>query len=233
MQLLEREPALDALGGWFAEARAGRGRLVVVGGEAGVGKTTLVNEFAVRHRQAARVQRGACDALTTPRPLGPLADVARETGNGLGRRIASGAKPYEVADFLLRELRARAPTILVLEDLHWADEATLDVLRLLGRRLEAVAALVLATYRDDGLDRAHPLRIVLGELATAASVDRIRLVPLSPAAVAVLAGPHGVDPDELYRRTAGNPFFVTRCSRPGTRRCPAPCATPSWPGPRG
>ena len=66
MQLLERESALDALGGWFAEARAGRGRLVLVAGEAGVGKTTLVNEFALQHWQVARVLRGACDALTTP-----------------------------------------------------------------------------------------------------------------------------------------------------------------------
>ena len=76
MPLLEREPALDRLGGWFAEARAGRGRLVLVGGEAGVGKTALVDEFVLRHRQVARVLRGACDPLTTPRPLGPLADVA-------------------------------------------------------------------------------------------------------------------------------------------------------------
>ena len=83
MQVLEREPALDALGGWFAEARAGRGRLVLVGGEAGVGKTALVEEFAVRHRQAARVLRGACDPLTTPRPLGPLADVAPALGGRL------------------------------------------------------------------------------------------------------------------------------------------------------
>jgi predicted ATPase len=77
MQLLERERALDALGGWLAEARAGRGRLVLVGGEAGVGKTTLLDEFAARQRPADRVLRGACDALTTPRPLGPLPGGAR------------------------------------------------------------------------------------------------------------------------------------------------------------
>jgi predicted ATPase len=87
MQLLEREPALDALGGWFAEARAGRGRLVLVGGEAGVGKTTLVNEFSVRHRHAGRILWGACDALTTPRPLGPLADVAPALGGGLDQLL--------------------------------------------------------------------------------------------------------------------------------------------------
>lgn len=194
---------------------------MLVGGEAGVGKTALVQRFCDEQGGAARVLWGACDALFTPRPLGPLLDIARATEDGLGELIASGAKPYEVADLLMRELLAKMPTILGLEDMHWADEATLDVLRLLGRRVEAVPALVLATYRDDGLDRSHPLRIVLGELATAASVDRIGLAPLSPAAVAVLADPHGVDPDELYRRTAGNPFFVTEVLAAGDAQVPS------------
>jgi hypothetical protein len=108
----------------------------------------------------------------------------------------------------VRELPARAPTVFVLEDVHWADEATLDVLRLLARRVEKVPALIVATYRDDELDRAHPLRLVVGELATSQTVARLKLAPLSPAAVAQLAEPHAVDADELYRKTAGNPFFV-------------------------
>lgn len=220
-ELLERSRALSTLSSALAAVIGGaQGRLVLVGGEAGVGKTALMQRFCAEQDGAARVLWGACEVLFTPRPLGPLLDIARATGNGLGQLIASGAKPYEVADSLMRELRARAPTILVLEDLHWADEATLDVLRLLSRRLKAVPALVLATYRDDGLDRLHPLRIVLGELATAASVDRIGLTRLSPAAVAALAGPHGVDPDELYRRTGGNPFFVTEVLAAGDAQVP-------------
>ncbi len=123
--------------------------------------------------------------------------------------MTSGAKPHEVATGLTRELERRPVTIVVLDDVHWADEATLDVLRLLARRLESVPALVVATFRDDELDRIHPLRIVLGELATAPSIDRIELVPLSEEGVAALAEPHGVDPGELHRMTAGNPFFVT------------------------
>ena len=91
MPLFERDSALDTLGGWFAEARAGRGRLVLVAGEAGVGKTTLVNEFALRHRQAARILQGACDALTTPRPLGPLADVAPALGGRLDQLLRDEA----------------------------------------------------------------------------------------------------------------------------------------------
>ena len=109
---------------------------------------------------------------------------------------------------LLHQLRAK-PTILVLEDMHAADEATLDVLALLGRRIQASSALVIVSYRDDELDRTHPLRLVLGELATQEAVDRLPVTPLSPAAIAAIAEPYGVDAQELYRTTGGNPFFVT------------------------
>ena len=108
----------------------------------------------------------------------------------------------------------------MLEDLHWADEATLDVLRLIGRRVEAVPALLLATYRDEALDHADPLRIVLGELATGYAIDRLALTPLSLAAVARLAEPHGIDAEELFRKTAGNPFFVTEALAAGTDEVP-------------
>jgi DNA-binding CsgD family transcriptional regulator/tetratricopeptide (TPR) repeat protein len=107
------------------------------------------------------------------------------------------------------ELRTRSPTILVLEDVHGADEATLDVLRLLARRIDTVPAFVLVTYRDDELDRGHRLRIVLGELPAGEATSRMKLAPLSAAAVAQLAEPVGVDAEELYRKTAGNAFFVT------------------------
>jgi predicted ATPase len=94
----------------------------------------------------------------------------------------------------------------VLEDVHWADEGTLDVLRLLGRRIESVPATAVVTFRDD---EDAPLRVVLGELATATAVERIKLAPLSRDAVRTLAGPHGIDADDLHRRTGGNPFYVT------------------------
>jgi tetratricopeptide (TPR) repeat protein len=103
---------------------------------------------------------------------------------------------------------------------HWADEATLDVLRLLARRVETVPALVVASYRDDELDRAHPLRIMLGELATSRTVGRMKLVRLSPGAVTQLAEPYGVDADELYRKTAGNPFFVVEALATGAEGIP-------------
>ena len=222
MQLLERESALDALGGWFAEARAGRGRLILVGGEAGVGKTTLVNEFAIRHRQAARVLRGACDPLTTPRPLGPLADVAPALGGRLDQLLREEA-PREVlfSALLERLLDARVATVLVIEDVHWADEATLDLLRFLARRLGAAATLLVVTYRDDEVGPLHPMQLVAGDLASSALVRRLRLAPLSRQAVAVLAGPHGVNPGALYETTGGNPFFVTEVLAAGDAAIPA------------
>jgi predicted ATPase len=178
-----------------------------------VGKTTLVRRFCKEHRGAARILWGACDALFTPRPLGPFLDIAQNTRGELERLMERGAKPYEVSAAIIRELRTRAPTILVVEDLNWADEATLDVMRLLGRRLEAVAALVIATYRNDELDHSLPLRFVLGDLG--GSSDRLEVEPLSPAAVAKLAGQHGVDAEELYRKTGGNPVFVTEAIASG------------------
>jgi DNA-binding CsgD family transcriptional regulator/tetratricopeptide (TPR) repeat protein len=221
MQLLERESALDALGGWFAEARAGRGRLVLVAGEAGVGKTTLVNEFALQHRQVARVLRGACDALTTPRPLGPLADVATALGGRLDQLLRDEAPREALFSALLRRLLdARVPNVLVIEDVHWADEATLDLLRFLARRLGPAATLMIVTYRDDEVGSLHPMRLVAGDLATSALVRRLRLVPLSRQAVAVLAGPHRVDPGALYETTGGNPFFVTEVLAAGDEAIP-------------
>ncbi len=121
---------------------------------------------------------------------------------------------------LAEELNARAPTVFVLEDLHWADEATLDVFRLLVRRIERIPALVIGSYRDDGLELAHPLRIVLGELATSRSISRLRLTGLTPPAVAELAQPYGADPDELYDKSGGNPFFVVEALAAGVEAIP-------------
>jgi DNA-binding CsgD family transcriptional regulator/type II secretory pathway predicted ATPase ExeA len=220
-QLLERSAQLEALAAMLDGVRGtSRGRLVHVTGEAGAGKTALARRFTDEQRGSARILWGACDALFTPRALGPLVDVAEETGGELARATAGDAGPHEVANALLRELARRAPTVLVLEDLHWADEATLDVVRLLARKADTAPALVLGTYRDDELDLRHPLRVVLGELARASNIARCELAPLSFDAVARLAEPHGIDPDELYRRTAGNPFFLSEVLAGGDREIP-------------
>jgi DNA-binding CsgD family transcriptional regulator/tetratricopeptide (TPR) repeat protein len=213
--LLERDETLAALEALLAEVRAhGSGRLVWVGGEAGVGKTALLRSFCGHQDSPVRVLWGACEPLLTPRPLGPVLDIAEACGGELDELVSGGARPYEVAAGVVRELHRQAPTILVLEDVHWADEATLDVLRLLGRRASEAPALVLASFRDDELERAVQLRIVLGELA--GEHRRLKVAPLSPAAVAELSAPRGLDPAELFRKTAGNPFYVTEVlSAPG------------------
>ena len=132
--------------------------------------------------------------------------------------LESGARPSVVAAVLMREAGGRAPTIVVFEDVHWADEATLDVLGLLGRRIESFPALLVATYRDE-LDRAHPLRVVLGELP-GGRVRRLQLLPLSSSAVATLAEREGADAEQLYRQTGGNPFFVTEVLATGGEEMP-------------
>jgi DNA-binding CsgD family transcriptional regulator len=205
--LLERGPQLHSLNGYLGDAALGQGRVVLVHGEAGVGKTALVRRFCADAQ--ARVLWGACDPLSTPRPLGPFVDIAEDVGGQLADTVARGANPYDVVEALPRSNGGERPTVLVLEDLHWADEATLDALRLLARKVERLPTLVAATYRDDELDRLHPLRTALGEIATRPAVARVAVEPLSKAAVAALARPAGVDAEELYLKTTGNPFFVT------------------------
>jgi hypothetical protein len=209
--LLERERPVAMLDAALADVdrRAG-GRLVLIGGEAGVGKTSLVRAFCARQPAGVRILAGACDALFTPRPLGPVLDIARTLGGALDLIAQTEARPHAVAEALLQALRAHpSKTIVVVEDLHWADEATLDVLRLVARRLADLATLVVATFRDDQLDRQHPLRVLLGELPAVGPVERLTLGRLTPMAVAQLAEPAGVDADDLYRKTGGNAFFVT------------------------
>ena len=202
-ELLERDGLLARL----AAARHEGGRLVFVGGEAGAGKTSLVRAFAAEEEH---VLQGACENLTTPTPLGPLLDVGD---------VAAAGEPRLVARALLDELRPGG--LLVLEDLHWADQATLDVLRVLGRRIDTTRALVLATYREDEVTAEHPLRVVLGELASASSVERLGVPPLSLEAVRSLAEPAGVDGNALHRLTRGNAFYVTEVLATGGTELPA------------
>ena len=209
-RLLERSGLIAALDeGLAGVGRTSRGQLILIGGEAGAGKTAVVRHFCAQQTRAVPVLSGSCDALFTPRPLGPIIDIAQIIGGEFDELVHRGSRPYEIAAALMRALLTPRPSIVILEDLHWADDATLDVLRLIARRIETVPALVLATYRDDELDRLHPLRILLGEIATGSAVTRLNVGPLSPSAVAELAEPFGVDPQELHRKTGGNAFFVT------------------------
>jgi DNA-binding CsgD family transcriptional regulator/tetratricopeptide (TPR) repeat protein len=218
--LLERDSALEELRFALTEAAGGRGRLVLVAGEAGVGKTAVVQAFCNEQDGEVRVFGGACDPLFTPRPLGPFADIAEDAGGELAAVLEGQGSAHDLVSALLAQTTGRRTAVFVLEDVHWADEATLDVLRLLARKIDRAAALVLVTYRDDELDRTHPLRFMLGELATGDIAERLKLVPLSPDAVAELAEPRGVDANELYDKTGGNPFFVVEALATGVDGIP-------------
>jgi len=219
--LLERESELAVLKAAFEEASAGRGRVVLVTAEAGGGKSALIERFCAECGPGVRVLRGACDGLFTPRPLGPIHDFAVMLAPELRERISGEAIAYQVAAALIDDLHRNEPTVLVMEDLHWADEATLDVVRLVARRLAGERVLMVLSYRGDALDARHPLRIVIGELATGVALTRVMLEPLSPGAVALLAQPYDLDMPDLYRATGGNPFFVTEVLASGDDSIPA------------
>ncbi|MFH1185067.1 MAG: AAA family ATPase [Chloroflexota bacterium] len=208
MQLLERESQLQSLRAALGGARAGHGAVVLISGEAGIGKTTLVEHFISKQGDPWRILRGACDALFTPRPLGPLHDIAVQTKGTLLKRLESGSDRNAIFSACLGELGSQ-PTIMVVEDIHWADQATLDLLKYLSRRVRPTPSLMILTYRDDEIGTDHPLRLLLGDLGTSNALHRIPVSALSRHAVQELAGNRKVDATELHRLTNGNPFFVT------------------------
>ncbi|MDF2573617.1 MAG: LuxR family transcriptional regulator [Agromyces sp.] len=206
MRLLEREPELAALGEAASAAVAGRGSVVLVHGEAGIGKSSLVSALRDRPPTGCRVLVGACDALSTPRTLGPLRDLAPYVGARLGDALRAGDREA-VFTSLQEELASMPGTVLVIEDAHWSDEASLDAVRFIARRIEALPTVLVLTYRDDELDRGHPLAGLLGDLGM--HVRHLPLRRLSAAAVGELTAHRGLDPGRVFALTDGNPYFVT------------------------
>jgi ATP/maltotriose-dependent transcriptional regulator MalT len=207
VELLERETELAVFETAFAATARGEGRVLLVSGEAGLGKTTLVRALVDRVADRARVLLGACDDLLTPRTLGPFRDLRLGESSPLRRALEDGADRDAVFGAVLEECRdPLRPTVLVVEDAHWADEATRDVLAFLGRRVAGMPTLVVVTYRDE-LAVDHPLRAVLGGLA-GPGVHRLLLQPLSDDALRTLASGGTVAPDRLRELTGGNPFLV-------------------------
>lgn len=207
-ELLERTAFLTALSADLTSLQSSGGRIALVCGEAGIGKTTLLEHFAAT-RTDARFLWGACEALLTPNPLGPLSDIAREASGSLKSLLAQHAERATLFAAMLDEMAAApSPVVVVIEDVHWADAATLDLITYLGRRVARVPALLVLSYRDDEIDAVHPLRLVLGQLP-ARHVTRLALTRLTPAAVDALAREARRDSAGLFAATGGNPFFVT------------------------
>ncbi|MGH8824218.1 MAG: ATP-binding protein [Jiangellaceae bacterium] len=206
MELLERDAQLSLLDEALDSAAAGHGRVALVSGDAGIGKTSLVRALVDRHRDGARLLWGICDDLSTPRAFGPLYDVAGDVGVDLASALVEGAPPDRLLDLVLAEVaRPPGPAVLVIDDLHWADQATLDLVVFLARRIDALPTLLVLAYRPGEMGLDHPLLRTLGRIPAHVAV-RVPLEPLSVAAVGALAGG---DAAELHDLTGGNPFYVS------------------------
>ena len=199
--LVERERELSQLTAGWEAAKQGFGAVVVVSGEPGIGKTALIRAFLGR-LDGARVLRGVCDDLATRRAFGAIRDLAVEASGPLAD-VAFDDRDAVLAA-LIDEVRNQ-PTIVVIEDAHWADDATLDAIHLLARRIDDLPLFLIVSARPTRPEE----RSVQQEVVGASSLTTLSLQPLSMAAVTKLAGDSPWPAAALHRRTGGNPFFVT------------------------
>jgi DNA-binding SARP family transcriptional activator len=218
LELLEREDERATLTRLIAGVAEGRGGGVAIAGDAGSGKSTLV-QVACADGPRVRLLRGSCDPLSTPRPLGPLRDIARDAA------ITTLVQGDEVAlPRLCEEVYAALgtePTVLVVEDIHWIDAASVDVLRFVARRIQMLPLGLVVTYRDHEIDHAHPARRLLGELAGGRGHEVLELQPLSEGAVRTLVDGSALEARRVHQLTGGNPFFVTEVTKDLDRPLPA------------
>jgi len=218
MDLVEREGALAVLRAALDAARADSGQVLLVGAEAGGGKTSVVEAFLAALPGGVLVKRGWCDGLSTPRPLGPFLDMA---GQELAVRLEAGATRTDVLGATFALVDDAGPLVMVIEDLHWADEATLDAVRFIARRISQTRTVLILTYRDDEVVDAHPAQELLGELGTNRAAQRLPLPSLTLAGVSALIDGTGLDPAVVLETTGGNPFFVSEVLRAEGEELPA------------
>lgn len=206
-RLFERAEQLDALLGLARHATNGDGRLALVRGDAGAGKTALLRAFLAALPDDLDAAVGYCDGIATPRPLSPIHDLSRALGNGLAGLLERSASRDEIRDHLLARYQ-REPVVLAIEDVQWADDATVDLIRQLARRIDETSTLIVLTYREETQPAAGVARL-LGQLATSPTAQQVLVPPLTRTAVAAMAAGSMLDPDRLYHLTSGNPFFAS------------------------
>jgi DNA-binding CsgD family transcriptional regulator/transcriptional regulator with XRE-family HTH domain len=234
--IVGRESERQALRELLSGALAGRGRFVLVGGEAGIGKTTLVQAvMAEATERAALVLTGHCYDLTVTPPYGPWVEIVRATARISGlpeppaalldsdalQQMPSQAALFEEMLDFMTAVAARYPLVLILEDLHWADPASLELLRLLGREIAEQRLLIVVTYRDDEVTRRHPLYQTIPLLVREASAERVTLRRLDDLAMHELVASRYRLPKQdqgrlvgyLQDRARGNPFFMGELMR--------------------
>ena len=209
MKLLERQNFLDELYLTAEAVKENGGKTVLITGEAGVGKTSLIKHFTDSLDSGTEVMLGTCDDLFTPRPLGPLYDIAYQGKSDLIKKLTGQANRSEIFSAFLNYLRSGSNLkVIVIEDIHWADEATLDLIKFLTRRITRSRVLLLLSYRDEETGHGNLLRSVFADL-NHSEIRRLRLYPLSEDAVSILMKEAGVKDEKLYERTGGNPFYVS------------------------
>jgi DNA-binding CsgD family transcriptional regulator/tetratricopeptide (TPR) repeat protein len=219
--LLERDEPLAWMQGALREAREGHGHTFLIGGEAGIGKTSLLESFTHTNEGSARVLWGACESLTTPRPLGPLNDIAGELGGELLGAFRASRPPHELFQSFLHQLRTDGhPSIVVVEDAHWADDASADFMKFVARRIARCSALLAVTYREEEVSARHPVMRAMADVP-ADHLTRIHLRGLSPTSVERLAEAHGRRIPNLHVITEGNPLLVTELLRGHEEGLPA------------
>lgn len=209
MKLLEREVYLNVMNRIYNDIKGTGGHTLFIAGEAGIGKTSLIKEFINHVDNKSHILSGGCDALFTPRPLGPLFDISPNLSADFQRILKSNANRSALFNAFLEELKGRNhTTILVFEDVHWADEATLDLIKFFSRRVILVNCLFIVTYRDDEIDSDLRLRTIMGEIP-AQHQTRLKIQRLSMDSVKALAKHTQLKAEDVYRLTGGNPFYVT------------------------
>jgi DNA-binding CsgD family transcriptional regulator len=208
MGLIERDRFMALLQQHFDAILAGEGHCILLTGEAGIGKTALVKAFCKQRTAECTIYQGACDGLFTPRPLAPLYDVLWQINKERWPVPPLQEERSVLFASFFQELRTkRGRLLLVFEDIHWADEGTLDFIKFLVRRIDQLPCLFILTYRDDEIHSSHPLRNVLGRLPPD-SFTKIVLTPLSKQAVTGMAMQKGYNGEDVYRISGGIPFYV-------------------------